>query len=651
VAPKNDSDKNQIPLRLLSDDQTTQGSPTADAKKPNDERKPEDRPFLGTELKDSSAASFHRRGVRVRDARAAQKDGAQERNDFYAARDQDTPKKEPQPEEIRLQDRLEAIKKKEQELLARKKAKEHNLPYIDLTIAPIDTQAVWLVDQKQAEKAGLAVLHTLKKDGGGSAAQIALTNPENQLAQQILKKLTQDFSHLNVFIASPRSLKKAWARYLDSPQSEARITGQIEIEVDEIKRVQKQVKNVADLQKLVKKVSPQKASELLEVVIAGALQTEASDIHLEAREQDSLLRFRIDGVLQDVIFLPALSHHVLVNRIKLLSEMKLNRKDIAQDGRFTIAYGESKIEVRVSVIPAAYGENIVIRILNPKAISLGLKDLGFRDDELVLIQRELQRPNGMIITTGPTGSGKTTALYAFVRTVATKEKKVITLEDPVEYHLPQITQTQIEPDRGYTFAAGLRAILRQDPDIILVGEIRDKETAEIAIHAALTGHLLFSTLHTNDAAGAVPRLVEMGVNPAILSAALNNILAQRLVRRLCIKCKRANDNPADYQFVSEIIASLPPVLQKKHQRAKYEIFQPVGCPSCNNTGYRGRIGLFEIIHIDSDLEKLIAGGPSHAHVKEAAAGKHFTNMLQDGVIKIISGITSVTEVKSAVGQD
>lgn len=549
----------------------------------------------------------------------------------------------------RLEDRLHAIKTKEQETVARQLAKKKKLPYIDLTIAPIESSAVWSVDEAKARQAKLVVLHTMKKDDLGSA-QVAVADPDDPGAQKILAELKQKFSHLNLFLCSQRSLEIAWSRYLDKPSGEKNITGEVDVKIEKIEEFKKKINSVDNVTALIKEAPQEKASEILELIIAGALQFNASDVHLEAREKSALLRYRIDGILQEVVEFSLLSFHILINRVKLLSEMKLNRQDIAQDGRFTILFGELKIEVRVSVIPGAYGENAVVRILNPKTISLGLKDLGFREDEMELMTKEIKKPNGMIITTGPTGSGKTTALYTFIKEVANPEVKVITLEDPIEYHLPLITQTQIEPERGYTFAAGLRAILRQDPDIILVGEIRDKETAEIAIHAALTGHLVFSTLHTNDAAGAVPRLVEMGANPAILSAALNVVLAQRLARRLCSACRQEIVAAGeDKDFLSKTIDSFPAALKEKYQRSEFKIFQPQGCPQCNNTGYKGRIGIFEIIFIDDDLEKLVASSPSHAELKEAAAQKNMTTMIQDGVIKVVDGVTSLEEIKSVIG--
>ena len=276
---------------------------------------------------------------------------------------------------------------------------------------------------------------------------------------------------------------------------------------------------------------------MLEIILAGALSADASDIHIEPQEKQVRLRFRLDGVLHDILLFDYKIYNLILSRIKLVSGLKLNIHNQAQDGRFSIKINEGATEVRTSVIPEAYGESIVLRILNPKSISISFDALGIDKDLMNILEKELKKPNGMILTTGPTGSGKTTTLYAFLRKIYTPETKIITLEDPVEYHLPNIVQTQVEESIGYSFSAGLRSVLRQDPDIIMVGEIRDLETAKTAINSALTGHLVLSTLHTNNAAGTIPRLVDLGVNPASIAPAVNISMAQRLVRKLCGKCK------------------------------------------------------------------------------------------------------------------
>jgi type II secretory ATPase GspE/PulE/Tfp pilus assembly ATPase PilB-like protein len=333
-----------------------------------------------------------------------------------------------------------------------------------------------------------------------------------------------------------------------------------------------------------------------------------------------------------------------------MSGMVLNVRDRAQDGRFTIRLVDLEIEVRSSVIPGPAGENVVMRILNPKNINLSIKDLGFREDAYRFIKKEIEKPNGMIVTTGPTGSGKTTALYAFLKEVTSPEIKIITLEDPVEYHLLGVTQTQVEADRGYTFAAGLRAILRQDPDVVLVGEIRDKETAEIAIQAALTGHIVFSTLHTNDAAGAIPRFIDMGANPTTLSAALIDIMAQRLLRRICSACKEEYEPSEEEKTkIKNAFSALPRTVEVPDISKPFKLARGKGCLKCNNTGYKGRVGVYEIIPVDPDVEKLITKSPSHAEILETIKQKGFVSMYDDGIIKAVQKLTTIEEVENIIG--
>src|SRR3989344_2778855 len=301
------------------------------------------------------------------------------------------------------------------------------------------------------------------------------------------------------------------------------------------------------------------------------------------------MRLRLDGVLHEAGALTKAVYGLVLSRIKLLAEMKLNVHDRAQDGRFTVRTKNMDMEVRVSALPGPFGETLVLRVLNPKSISITMKDLGMHPEFLKRVEPELKRPNGMILTTGPTGSGKTTTLYAFIKAVNQPGIKIVTIEDPIEYHLSGISQTQVEPDKNYTFANGLRSILRQDPDIILVGEIRDLETAEIAMHAALTGHLVFSTLHTNNAAGTIPRLIDLKADPTIIAPAINMAIAQRLVRQLCGACKKATKpTPEEEKIIKNGIAEMP----KSHQiplPTGFKIARATGCESCNLTGYKGRI--------------------------------------------------------------
>jgi type II secretory ATPase GspE/PulE/Tfp pilus assembly ATPase PilB-like protein len=337
--------------------------------------------------------------------------------------------------------------------------------------------------------------------------------------------------------------------------------------------------------------------------------------------------------------------------------MKLTASQTAQDGRFSIWIKEDEISIRSSMIPGAYGESIVMRILNPKSIRVKLEDLGMQTNLFELIMREIKKPNGMILITGPTGSGKTTTLYAFLQKIYSPDIKIITIEDPVEYHLPGITQTQTESEKGYTFLEGLRSALRQDPDIIMVGEIRDAETAKIAVESALTGHLVFSTLHTNNAAGVIPRLIDLDVNPKIMSSALSLSIAQRLVRKLCSKCKKNRPATSEEKAtIEKIIADAKNEgkdlsIYGINENTSMVLFEPVGCENCNKTGFKGRVGVFEAIYNDERISDLIPKNPSEREIKKASEEQHLLDMKEDGVVKILHGVTSFDEVKSVVDFD
>jgi type IV pilus assembly protein PilB len=336
-------------------------------------------------------------------------------------------------------------------------------------------------------------------------------------------------------------------------------------------------------------------------------------------------------------------------RIKLLSGMKLNIKNQAQDGRFSIKFKESEIEIRTSIIPEPTGESVVMRILNPQSISVPVESLGIEPHLLEILNQQMDKPHGMILTTGPTGSGKTTALYAFLKKVYTPDVKIITLEDPVEYHVTGIVQTQINEKGGYTFGSGLRAILRQDPDIIMVGEIRDSETAKTAVNAALTGHLVLSTLHTNNAAGVIPRLLDLGVEPNILPPALNIAMAQRLTRKLCEKCKTPKEaTEQEKAIIKKHIESIPEKFPEHPDISNIKLFKAVGCPVCRNIGYKGRIGIFEAILMDEEMAKLIVQKPGEAEVMKVAKNQGMINMQQDGVMKVLKGVTDLEELSRVV---
>jgi type II secretory ATPase GspE/PulE/Tfp pilus assembly ATPase PilB-like protein len=367
------------------------------------------------------------------------------------------------------------------------------------------------------------------------------------------------------------------------------------------------------------------------------------------------LRFRQDGVLQDITEFPLDIYKSINSRIKLLSEMKLTSTATAQDGRFTIMYKGTEIEVRTSLIPGPYGESIVMRILNPEGLAKDFENLGMQRKLLEVLLVEIEKPNGMILTTGPTGSGKTTTLYSILKRVYTPEIKILTIEDPIEYHLPGITQTQVDHEKGYDFSSGLRAAMRQDPDVIMVGEIRDKETAATAINASLTGHLVLSTLHTNNAAGAVPRLTELGVNPKILPDAVTVAMAQRMVRRLCENCKALTSPSEDDKRIMRAIVRNALNNGKDFSDSgindsddDFQVYKPVGCDKCDHIGYKGRIGIFEAILIDDKVADVIVNNPSEREIKHVSVHQGIFTMVEDGVAKILSGITTMEVIQSTV---
>jgi len=543
-----------------------------------------------------------------------------------------------------LSEKMQNISTREKEDEAARKGSSLGFPSINLKGFPISPEALSLLPEERArDLAAVAFLFT------GPELRIGAVNPDDPRLKELLFELEERHkTHGQLYIISAESLEQGMKLYAALPKIKPIVKG-VQITEEELAKYAAQMSDFASIAGVLTHAN---VTDVLTVIIAAAIKLNTSDVHIEAEETGIVVRFRVDGMLQEVTKLDREQWKRIIGRIKLIASLKINVSDQAQDGRFTIKMPENDIDVRVSTMPMVYGESVVMRLLTQSMEGLELDNLGLRDSAYATLKREIERPNGMIITTGPTGSGKTTVLYAFVREIATSENKVVTLEDPIEYHLPQITQTQIEPEKGYDFAKGLRAILRQDPDVVLVGEIRDKETAEIAVHAALTGHLLFSTLHTNDAAGAVPRLVDMGINAAILSSALSDILAQRLVRRLCEKCREkitAQDN--DQEFIDQVIASMPEKLKQGRQKKNYEIFRAKGCPACGQTGYKGRVGIFEILRVDDEMEKLIAKSPSHAEIKEAMLKNGDATMLHDGVIKVLEGLTSVEEIRSAVGEE
>ena len=549
--------------------------------------------------------------------------------------------------------RINEIHNREEEIFVQHVAKNNfNLPYVDLSGMSIDTDALTLLTLEESEKAQVAAFRLVGKD-----LYIAVKSPNLDETQLVLDRLAKDYT-LGVHMASEKSLRKAWARYQDVSQTSYTQGGMLDISPEELASFAARLKtnkDIADeIDTIVHSENIKKTSSLMGVIFGGAIATKSSDVHIEAQESSVRIRFRQDGVLQDIATIDHATYEKLLSRIKLLSEMKLTQREKAQDGRFTIDFNGKEIEVRVSVIPSSYGESFVMRILNPDGISQGIESLGIEPRLYQILLKEIEKPNGMILTTGPTGSGKTTTLYSFLRKVYNPEVKILTIEDPIEYHLEGISQTQVNRQKDYTFLSGLRAALRQDPDIIMVGEIRDNETATIAVNASLTGHLVLSTLHTNSAAGVIPRLIDLGVSPQILAAALSVSIAQRLVRKVCTNCsykEKANEEESTIirEVLEEALRNNKPIADYGVSiQLEYEITKGKGCVVCNGTGYKGRIGIYEAIITDELIEELLSTKPSEQEVRRVAEKQGLLNMREDGVIKILNGITTLEEISSVV---
>ena len=546
---------------------------------------------------------------------------------------------------------IEDLHREEEEGLVSMLAEsKYHLPYINLAPIGVDNEALRTISEETARSLKVAPFKL-----SGKNIFVALRSPTENLMQKLTDDMQRKGYTAVFYMVSMASLEKVWGRYIELSMAESQKAGTLEISGEVLLETAKQIEKMNDIEKLVKELTEKnqirKVSKMLEIILAGAISINASDVHIEPEKDRSRLRLRLDGVLQDVMFFELNLYNLLNSRIKLISGVKLTNKR-AQDGRFSIMLDTSEINIRTSLIPGAYGESIVMRILDPKSISVKLEELGIEPFLFSVVQEEIKKPNGMILVTGPTGSGKTTTLYAFLQKIYSNEVKIITIEDPIEYHLDGITQTQT--DEKYTFAGGLRSALRQDPDIVMVGEIRDSETAKMAVESALTGHLVFSTLHTNNAAGVIPRLIDLGVNPKILVSALSLSLAQRLVRKLCPYCKKEKElNEAERKSIDIVLESIK--AEKKdlskyniNPDASFKIFSPFGCDKCNETGYKGRIGIFEAIKTDERIEKIITENPSERELKKVARDQGILSMRQDGLIKVLNGVTSLEEVQSMV---
>lgn len=544
-----------------------------------------------------------------------------------------------------LSDKLSSITSKGRESETQQQATSSGLEYISLKGFPISADALSMIPEEQARQLKMiSFLFT------GPELRIAAVDPSNQQVKDLLFQIGErNKTHGVLYQISDESFTEAVKLYATLPKIRKTIKG-IQIKQEALEAYQAQMTSFDDIGKV---LAGANITDILAIVISAALKMKSSDIHIEAEEAEITVRLRIDGMLQKVASIDKSNWKKIINRIKLIAGLKMNINDRPQDGRFTIFQKGKKIDVRTSTMPTAWGESVVMRILNPDSVQLGFEKLGFRKAILDKLLPEIEKPHGMILTTGPTGSGKTTTLYAILQKLNKPGVKIITLEDPVEYKLAGINQSQIDHSKEYTFAKGLRSILRQDPDIVMVGEIRDLETAETAIQAALTGHMLISTIHTNDAAGAIPRFIAMGVKPFLMAPAINAIMGQRLARKICESCKVPDEtiDEATMEKVKKLLDEIPENSgEVKPDINNLKFFTGKGCDKCNGTGYKGRVGLYEILIKNAEIEKfMLAGKVSEYEMREVAKKQGMIFMAQDGLLKALEGLTSIEEIHRTTG--
>lgn len=506
----------------------------------------------------------------------------------------------------------------------------------------IDRDALNLIPEEIAKTHQMIAF---KKEG--DTLLVGMINPDDLKAQEILKFIAkQKKLNIAIYLITPSDLANLIKNYQTFDSRLKEITEAVEIFKKQAKTAyvlpQQRIVKLEESRGVIAEEAP--IIKLVSTILQQGVRLNASDIHIEPQRTKLRIRYRLDGELREMLTLPLDLHPPVITRVKILADLKIDETRIPQDGRFRTIIDDKEIDFRVSTFPTSLGEKVAIRILDP---SIGLKtiqDLGMNSYHIKIIEEIIEKPFGMILATGPTGCGKTTTLYALLQSLNTEDVNIVSLEDPIEYFIEGINQSQVRPEIGYDFASGLRQILRQDPDIIMVGEIRDNETAALAVHAALTGHLVLSTLHTNNALGVIPRLIDMKVEPFLLPTSLILMLAQRLVGRLCEKCKKKITATGSLlEIIKENVESLPPEIKKDFSEP-YEIYLSQGCEECNFKGTKGRIGIFEMIKMTPELEEAILKNPSESNLNQAVKKQGVITLRQDGIIKALKGLVSVEEV-------
>ena len=521
------------------------------------------------------------------------------------------------------------------------KAKKLGVSYLYKLPIKIDRNVLFILPEESAVKYQMVIFE--KKD---NLIKVAMTDVQNIEALNVLRFVTSKEGLRNeIYLTTEEKIKDMLLFYSSPEKAAEEAEKSLKEDDDEFEKIKK-----VDDAKLKEIIQDAPVSKLVEVIIKHAVDGRASDIHIEPVDEKYRVRFRVDGILHASLDIPKEVGKAVVSRIKILSNLKIDEQRKPQDGRFQMKDGKKITDFRVSTFPVVDGEKTVMRVLDRSNQVFDLKSLGLLGRNYEIFDKRIRDPFGIILITGPTGSGKSTTLYGFLKILNQEERNIVTLEDPVEYYISGINQSQIKPEIGYTFANGLRSILRQDPNVIMVGEIRDSETAELAIHAALTGHLVFSTLHTNNAIGSMPRLVDMGVEPFLLASSLRVVAAQRLVRRICENCKEEVHIPGEmYERIKQELVGV-----SKEEMEKYgvdlskenKIYEGKGCEECGNLGYKGRMAIYEVIEVNEKIQDLIAGKRgSENEVEEQAKKDGMITIRQDGILKILKGITTISEIE------
>ncbi len=538
--------------------------------------------------------------------------------------------------------KITSLKNEGEMSLLEKKAKDMGVPFLKKAPATVSDSILRMIPEKTARNFNMVAFEVSSGKGVG----VAMVDPQDIQALDVLRFIAEkEKKEINIHIASAEVIREIIDKYNTAEEAVEAVVESFESERFKDQRSLPGKRNADDQQGTIQDAP---VSKLVNVVIKHAVEKRASDIHLEPTDDGYRIRFRVDGVLYASLILPMEVGKAFVSRIKILSNLKIDEKRKPQDGRFNVSDGGENIDFRVSTFPVVGGEKVVMRVLTKDKGIFDFSKLGLIGHSKEILSRKINEPNGIILITGPTGSGKSTTLYSFLNVINQDTRNIVTLEDPVEYSIEGVNQSQIKPEIGYDFANGLRSILRQDPNVIMVGEIRDGETAELAIHAALTGHLVFSTLHTNSAIGAVPRLVDMGIEPFLLSSSLKAVAAQRLVRKICASCKE--EFSVSDKVKNNLLEAIKNVSEEELKKYDLDIskglkfYKGRGCEECGGTGLKGRLAIYECIEVNESIQEAINEG-KEMKVDELAKSQGMITMKQDGILKALKGMTALSEVE------